>query len=263
MADKPRECWLQTHRFGLSFLCGGWFGSAWRPPPLGPMCGDLWLAPTGCSRPSSEGPAPASPGSLSPGYPPTGRIQGVPTSVRRGVTGAVRLFPWVDQPLLLPLPCPPTAVAQAGWLGVWLEEAVPLPSWEQGLCPWGRVQVRQQGWLQSASLPEELRVPAEGSGQLPDHPPQWSLVWGPEVGHSEYLLKGALGRNPRVCAGRLGRGCGRSCIHGDKWNPGTEGENPQLFSAGATIGLGIWGLVSCFGDPAVGARPGGRGCSTL
>lgn len=31
----------------------------------------------------------------------------------------------------------PTLVLQAGWLGVQLEEAVLLPSLEQGLCPWG------------------------------------------------------------------------------------------------------------------------------
>jgi len=34
----------------------------------------------------------------------------------------------------------------------------------------------------------------------------WPFVWGPEIRHWEYLLKGALGRNPRACAGRLGHG---------------------------------------------------------
>lgn len=85
---------------------------------------------------------------------------------------------------------------------------------------------------------------------------QWSFVWGPEVRHWEYLLGSVRQESQRVCRKT---GAWKVCIPADEWNPWTEEENPQLFTGGASIGLGIWRDASCSRDPAMGGGAVGRG----
>lgn len=144
-------------------------------------------------------------------------------------------------------------------MGVQPEDAVPIPDVEQGLCPRGRFQVRQEvgcsgpGWhFSGPNLPLRGSIlclwGAAGGSETASQGP---FVWGPEVGTGEICSR-ELQRKPgcgvcEVSRPRRGR---------DRWPENETHSSP----AGTTVGLSICRALHAVETLPSKGRPLGRGC---
>lgn len=112
------------------------------------LFGDFWLSLAGVVHNCLWSALPLPLEVLSLGSPLTGPVQVLPVLDNMQGRGPWPRHPGRTSHSSRRCPTQLTLVLQAGRPGVQLEEAVLLPGLEQGLCPWGRFQVRQQGCLQ-------------------------------------------------------------------------------------------------------------------